>query len=193
MCGIHVCVGWLCGLRATAFPFCHRVGVITDYAVSFLPLGELHILRSQRASEDLHLTVFHRDPLSRDLDECADIRALCELTTGTLSSLENDCAALIPVKQKHIQSFIKPHILLLLIPDESELFETNIFQVSLKGKCVCTSTKHNCKNNRIHVFRRKSCSCTTCHHYAMCFYVVNKLVLTVMGLLRCSCWLLGHC
>lgn len=87
-------------------------------------------------------------------------------TSGALSSLENDCAALIPVKQKHIQSFIKPHILLLLIPDESELFETNIFQVSLKGKCVCTSTKHNCKNNHIHAFRRKSCLCTTCHHYA---------------------------
>jgi len=57
---VHVCVGRLCGLRATAFPFFHPsqggvcVGVITDFAGSFLPLGELHILWSQRASEDLH-------------------------------------------------------------------------------------------------------------------------------------------
>lgn len=124
---------------------------------------------------------------------CRHTCALCELTqctTGTLSSLENVCAALIPVKQKHIQSSIKTHILLLVIPDESALFETHIFHTFLKGKCVC-STKHICKNNR-----RCVCSCTTCHHYAMlligvfCDAVAKMFLLVARALLSCSRWVL---
>lgn len=78
-CGIRTC---LCGMAvwpaSDSFSILSPsqggvcVGVITDYAVSFLPLGELHILWSQRASEDLHRLCSIMNPLSPDLDECAD-------------------------------------------------------------------------------------------------------------------------
>lgn len=100
-CGIHTC---LCGtavwpasdsfsiLSASRGGVC--VGVITDYAVSFLPLGELHILWSQRASEDLHHEPF--EPRLRWV--CRHTCALCKLTHSTPQALwvllEHVCAAL---------------------------------------------------------------------------------------------------
>ncbi len=82
-CGIHVCVGRLCGLRATAFPFFTPrqggvcVGVITDYAVSFLPLAELVVSEGVRRSS---LTVFHHNPSKQDLRRaCTHDKHVCVL------------------------------------------------------------------------------------------------------------------
>lgn len=159
---VHVCVGRLCGLWATAFPFFHPsqggvcVSMITDYTVSFLLSFTYCGLRGRPRTFTNCVPSWPFKPRLRWVCKhtCCALCELTQCTTGTLSSPENVRAALIPVKQKHIQSSIKTHILLLVIPDESALFETHIFHTFLKGKCVC-STKLNYKNNRIRVFQRK--------------------------------------